>query len=131
MDLNNNHQKYLFPIITAILISFFVEMYIIGVQTRLNMPNLLELFSFKKFIILFILSFIAFRILYDKNLREKVLNFIFKYRYYLSIAIIAICVIFQIHGSSINELNIFQKNIPANKTKKFLLKGEAIILINA
>ena len=107
MDLNNNHQKYLFPIITAILISFFVEMYIIGVQTRLNMPNLLELFSFKKFIILFILSFIAFRILYDKNLREKVLNFIFKYRYYLSIAIIAICVIFQIHGSSINELNIF------------------------
>ena len=107
MDLNNNYHKYLFPIITAILISFFVEMYIIGVQTRLNMPNLLEVFSFKKFIILFILSFIVFRILYDKNLREKVLNFIFKYRYYLSIAIIAICVIFQIHGSSINELNIF------------------------
>ena len=26
----------------------------------------------------------------------------------------------------INELNIFQKNIPANKTKKFLLKGEPI-----
>lgn len=107
MDLNNNYYKYLFPIITAILILFFVEMYIIGVQTRLNMPNLLEVFSFKKFIILFILSFIVFRILYDKNLREKVLNFIFKYRYYLSIAIIAICVIFQIHGSSINELNIF------------------------
>lgn len=110
MDLNNNYHKYLFPIITAILISFFVEMYIIGVQTRLNMPNLLEVFSFKKFIILFILSFIVFRILYDKNLRDKVLNFIFKYRYYLSIAIIAICVIFQIHGSSINELNIFGIN---------------------
>ena len=107
MNLNNNHQKYLFSMITAILISFFVEIYVISVENGLNMPNLSEVFSLKKFIILSIILFILFRILYDKNLREKLLNFIFKYRYYLSIAIIAICVIFQIHGSSINELNIF------------------------
>lgn len=107
MNLNNNHQKYLFSMITAILISFFVEIYVISVENGLNIPNLSEVFSLKKFIILSIILFILFRILYDKNLREKVLNFIFKYRYYLSIAIIAICVIFQIHGSSINELNIF------------------------
>ncbi len=110
MDINNKYQKYLFPIITAILVSFFVEMYIICVQSKLIIPNLFEVFSFKKFIILFILSLIVFRILYDKNLRKKVFDFIFKYRYYLSIAIIAICVIFQIHGSSINELNIFGVN---------------------
>lgn len=110
MNLNNNYQKYLLSIITAIIISFFVEMYIISVENGLNIPNLSGLFSLKKFIIFFILSFIIFRILYDKNLREKVFDFIFKYRYYLSIAVIAICVIFQIHGSSINELNIFDVN---------------------
>ncbi len=110
MELNSNYQKYLLPIITAIIVSFFVEIYIISVENRLNIPNLFELISLKKFIIFFILSFIVFRILYDKNLRKKVFDFIFKYRYYLSIAIIAICVILQIHGSSINELNIFGVN---------------------
>jgi len=110
MNLNDKHKKYLFPIITGILTSFFVEIYIIGVESRLDMPNLLALFSLKKFIVLFILSFLVFRVLYDENLREKSLDFIYKYRYYLSIAIIAVCVIFQIHGSSINELNIFGVN---------------------
>ena len=85
-------------------------MYIVGVESRLDFPNLLAIFSLKKFIVLFIISFIVFRILYDKNLREQVLNFIYKYRYFLSIAILVICVIFQIHGSSINELNIFGVN---------------------
>ena len=110
MNLNDKHRKYLFPIISAILISFFVEIYIIGVETRLDVSSLLALFSLKKFILFFILSFVLFRILYDNNLREKSANFIYKYRYYLSIAIIAVCVIFQIHGSSINELNIFGVN---------------------
>lgn len=64
-------------------------------------------FHLKKLIVLFILSFILFRILYDNELRQKVLDFIYKYRYFLSVLIIAVCVIFQIHGSSINELNLF------------------------
>ncbi|WP_296884873.1 hypothetical protein [uncultured Methanobrevibacter sp.] len=106
MNLNNN-QKYLFSFITALLISFFAEVYLTAVSCRLNINDFFPLFSFKKLIVLFILSFILFRILYDNELRQKVLDFIYKYRYYLSVLIIAVCVIFQIHGSSINELNLF------------------------
>lgn len=106
MNLNNN-QKYLFSFITALLISFFAEAYLTAVSCRLNINDFFPLFSFKKLIVLFILSFILFRILYDNELRQKVLDFIYKYRYYLSVLIIAVCVIFQIHGSSINELNLF------------------------
>ncbi|WP_407432206.1 hypothetical protein [Methanobrevibacter sp.] len=109
MNLNNN-QKYLFSFVTALLISFFVEAYLTAVTCSLNINDFFPLFSFKKLIVLFILSFILFRILYDNELRQKVLDFIYKYRYYLSVLIIAVCVIFQIHGSSINELNIFGIN---------------------
>ena len=109
MNLNNN-QKYLFSFVTALLISFFVEAYLTAVTCSLNINDFFPLFSFKKLIVLFILSFILFRILYDNELRQKFLDFIYKYRYYISVLIIAVCVIFQIHGSSINELNIFGIN---------------------
>ena len=107
MNLNIRNQKNFFALMTAILISFYVEIYNVGVQTGLNFGNLFQIFSFKRYIIILILLFIVFRIIYDENLRKKVFNFIYKYRYYLSLLIIVICVIFQIHGSSINELNLF------------------------
>ncbi len=107
MNLNSKNQKNFLAIITAVLISFYIESCNQAVKTGLTFGNFYHLFSFKKFIALFIILFIVFRILYDENLRKKVLDFIYKYRYYISLAIIAICVIFQIHGSSINELNFF------------------------
>ncbi len=107
MNFNSNNQKNFLALITAILIAFYVEICNIAVKTGLNFGDFNRLFSFKIFIAIFILSFIVLRILFDENLRKKALDFIYKYRYYISLAIIAICVIFQIHGSSINELNIF------------------------
>lgn len=103
----NKYQKLLISLISAIFTSLFVEIYIIAVENCFDIRNLTGLFSFKKFILIFIVMFIFFRIVYDKKLRNKVFEFIYKYRYYLSVLVIAICVFFQIHGSSINELNIF------------------------
>ena len=47
MNLNNN-QKYLFSFITALLISFFAEVYLTAVSCRLNINDFFPLFSFKK-----------------------------------------------------------------------------------
>ena len=107
MNLNIRNQKNFLAVISAILTSLYVEIYIIAVQTELTFIDFYNSFSLNKFILILILLFIIFRILYDKNLRKKALDFIYKYRYWLSLAIIVICVVFQIHGSSINELNIF------------------------
>lgn len=107
MNLNIKNQKNLLALISAILISSYFELYIISVQVELNFVDFYDLFSLNKFILIFVLLFIVFRILYDENLRKKALDFIYKYRYLLSLAVIVICVIFQIHGSSINELNLF------------------------
>ena len=107
MNLNIRNQKNFLAVISAILTSLYVEIYIIAVQTELTFIDFYNSFSLNKFILILILLFIIFRILYDKNLRKKALDFIYKYRYWLSLAIIVICVVFQIHGSSINELNLF------------------------
>ena len=107
MNLNIRNQKNFLAVISAILTSLYVEIYIIAVQTELTFIDFYNSFSLNKFILILILLFIIFRILYDENLRKKALYFIYKYRYWLSLAIIVICVVFQIHGSSINELNLF------------------------
>ena len=109
MNLNKN-QRLIFSFITALLVAFCMEFYVMAVEASLNITNFLQQFSFKHFIFFAVISFIIFRIVYDDELRVKVFDFIYKYRYYLSFAVIAICVLFQIHGSSINELNIFNVN---------------------
>ena len=109
MHLNKN-QRLLISFITAVFAAFFAEVYVLAVETSLNFDIFIQAFSFKKFILFLIISFILFRILYDDELRVKVFDFIYKYRYCISLVVIAVCVIFQIHGSSINELNIFNVN---------------------
>lgn len=106
----NKNQRILFSIISAGIVSFLVDLYVLAIETQLNFGNLIDQFSFKKFFVFFILSFIMFRVLYDDELRKSIFDFIYKYRYPLSFLIIIICTIFQIHGSSINELNIFHIN---------------------
>lgn len=109
MNISRN-QKVIFSFLTALLVAFCTEFYVVAVESCLNPDYFSKLFSFKQFIIFTVLFFILFRIIYDDELRVKVFDFIYKYRYYISFLIIAICVLFQIHGSSINELNIFNVN---------------------
>ena len=127
MNINKN-QRLLLSVISAFLLSFLIEMYVLSVETQLNIGNLIETFFFKRYIMFFILTFILFRILYDDNLREKVFDFIYKYRYPLSVIVIAVCVIFQIHGSSISELNIFGVNHnPLFGISRFMRSDEYLV----
>lgn len=109
MNLNKN-QNILISFFTTLIVSFFAELYVLAVETSLNITNFSQQFSFKHFIFFAVISFIIFRILYDSDLRNKFFDFIYKNRYYLSFVVIAVCVVFQIHGSSINELNLFNVN---------------------
>ena len=127
MNMNKN-QRLLLSVVSAFVLSFLIEMYVLSVETQLNIGNLMETFFFKRYILFFILTFILFRILYDEDLRENVFDFIYKYRYILSILIIVICVIFQIHGSSISELNIFSVNHkPLLGISRFMRSDEYIV----
>lgn len=106
----NKNQRILLSIISSIIVSFFVNLYIVSVETQLNFANIMNILPFKKFILLSVISFFIFWILYNENLRKTFFAFVYKYRYPISFLIIAICTILQIHGSSINELNIFHIN---------------------
>ncbi len=109
MNINRN-QRLIFSILSALLIALCVEFYIVAIESSLNPDYFSRLFSIKQFALFTVVLFILFRILYDDNLRVKVFDFVYKYRYYISLLVIAVCVLFQIHGSSINELNIFNVN---------------------
>ncbi len=112
IQLNN---KLTFNVIISLLLSFLVETYVVLVEnakliTKFAIQEFINTFSIKKFVIFFIIFFIIFYILSDEKRKEKVFSFIYTYRLPLSIGIIIIAVIFQIHGSSINELNFFGVN---------------------
>ncbi len=104
-------NKLTFNIILSIILSVLVECYVVLVENSnliINFSNdFFKLFSLKEFIVFFIVFFIIFYIFLDENRRNKTLNFIYNYRLPLSIMVICVAVIFQIHGSSINELNLF------------------------
>ena len=71
------------------------------------------------YIILFGIIFIGGKILYDK--KRNVFEKIFKYRYLIGILILAICVVFEISGSSIGCWNNFldgkEKNVILGKSR--------------
>ena len=96
----------------VIIISFLVETYVLFVEqskliSEFSFTNFFNYFSFKQFILFLVIFSIITYILSNEQLKNKSLTFIYKYRFLLSILIIAVCVVFQIHGSSINELNFF------------------------
>lgn len=112
---NGIEKKQILPIILSIVLSGLIEAYIVFVENsnlllEFSKHDFVNLFSFKEFLIFFIIFLIIFYILFDKNRQIKALNFIYTYRLPLSVAIVVIAVIFQIHGSSINELNLFHIN---------------------
>lgn len=105
------NKKWL-NVILPIVFSCLLESYIVLIENAnlvINFSNqdFISLFSFKEFLVFFIIFFIIFYILLDERKKIRVFNFIYTYRLHLSLALIFLAVIFQIHGSSINELNIF------------------------
>ena len=60
----------------------------------------LNLFSAKHCILLFAIAFIFSYIWKNEDLRSKIGNFTYKYRYLLALTIFLMCVLFEIHGSS-------------------------------
>lgn len=104
-------NKNILTIILSIITSFFIECYITIVENFYliegnYLHDFINLFSYKEFIIFLIIFAVVYYILLDKDKREKAFNFIYKYRYPISFILIAIAVVFQIHGSSIGELNM-------------------------
>lgn len=112
---NKQFNKSIIIIALSLVLSFLIEGYIIIIENqklffKFSFYKFFNLFSFKEFIILLIIFLIAFHIFFDNDKRNKLLNFIYKYRLPLSIIVIFVAVIFQIHGSSINQLNYFNVN---------------------
>lgn len=71
---------------------------------------LFSLFSPYHVLIFFISSLILFRIVLDTSLKNKASFLIYKYRFLIAIFVFIVGVFFEIHGSSINELNIWNLN---------------------
>ena len=99
-------------VVLALILSFLLEGYIIFIENsnfvfEFSNHDFITLFSFKEFFVFLIIFLVIFYFLIDKNRRIKTLNFIYVYRLPLAFIILIIAVIFQIHGSSINEMNHF------------------------
>lgn len=108
-------NKLLFNLVISILLAFLVEIYVVFVDhadllINFSSQGFVNAFSTKEIGIFLIIFLIIFYILFDEKRKNKVLDFIYTYRLPLSILVIIAAVIFQIHGSSINELNFFGVN---------------------
>ena len=110
MFINKNNK--VLQVFLVLLVSCLVYAYVIFVEHSLliqefSFMKFLGYFSFKKFIFILVAFSILFYILFDDARKRKALDFVYSYRIPLLFLILIVCVIFQIHGSSINELNFF------------------------
>ena len=111
---NFKNQKVI-NVFLSVIMAILLECYIVLIETpnfvvEFSSHDFLNLFSFKEFLIFLVIFLIISNILLDENKRIKSLNFIYTYRLPLAVAAIIVAVIFQIHGSSINQLNILNIN---------------------
>lgn len=112
---NIQKNKNLLNISLAVLLSLFIESYITLIENanlvvKFSTVNFINLFSFKEFFVFLAIFIIILYILSDPSKKVKLFNFVYDYRFLISLSLIIIAVIFQIHGSSINELNLFGVN---------------------
>ena len=110
MDLTKKNT-ILYALMTVIL-SFLLESYIVLVeQSKLidhfTLSGFLTYFSFKHFLIFIVLFAVIFYIFTDNERKTKFLHLIDTYKIPILALFVVVCVAFQIHGSSINELNTF------------------------
>lgn len=108
-------DKKIINVFLSVILAILLECYIVLVENsnlvlEFSSHDFINLFSFKEFIIFLVIFLIISNILLDENKRIKSLNFIYTYRLPLAVAVIILAVIFQIHGSSINQLNILNVN---------------------
>lgn len=99
-------------VFSSVILAILLECYIVLVENsylvlEFSGKDFINLFSVKEFIVFLVVFLIIFTILLDETKRIKSLNFIYSYRLPLAITVIILAVIFQIHGSSIGQLNIF------------------------
>ena len=102
-------------VLLALILSFLVETYIVYIErsiliSNFSLANFINYFSFKHYIMFLVIFLVIFYVLYDEDRKKMVLDFIYKYRFPLALLFLVVCLIFQIHGSSINELNFFNVN---------------------
>lgn len=96
----------------AVILSAFIESYIILIENAnlvvdFSTHDFINLFSFKEFFVFLIIFIIIFYLLSDSGKKVKLFNFIYNYRLPICLSLFIIAIIFQIHGSSINEMNLF------------------------
>ncbi len=111
MDFNNIDKKDLVKTtIFSLIFTFFAELYVVIVENTYRLSQvgssvsygkLIELFTFKQCIFFFILIFIAVYLYYNPVLRNKISEFVYKYRYPLALVLLVFLVLFEINGSSI------------------------------
>lgn len=110
--INTLKDKRILNAILSIILAILLESYIVLIENanlflEFSNHDFFNLFSVKEFLVFFVIFLIIFYILLDEAKRVKALNFIYAYRLPLAVLVIVFAVIFQIHGSSINQLNIF------------------------
>jgi hypothetical protein len=115
-NLKNNLFKNSLIFTFSLILTILTEIYIIFVENPIifNSTSLVSIlnkiilyFSFKHLILLFIIIFSLIYILSYDSLRVKCYKFLYKFRYPLILVLFLICVIFEIHGSSIAQLSLF------------------------
>ena len=98
--------------VLTVILSFLLETYIVLVeQSKLidefTLSGFITYFSFKHFLIFLVLFSIVYYIFIDEERKTKFLNLLDTYKIPILALFVLVCVAFQLHGSSINELNTF------------------------
>ena len=110
MDFNINKMELLKTTVISLMLTFLAELYVSIIEntTRLSqvgklvsLRKLIEFFTLEQCIIFFIIIFMAIYLYYNPDLRNKIGEFIYKYRYPLALALLVVLVLFEINGSSI------------------------------
>ena len=110
MYFNINKMELLKTTVISLMLTFLAELYVSIIEntTRLSqvgklvsLRKLIEFFTLEQCIIFFIIIFMAIYLYYNPDLRNKIGEFIYKYRYPLALALLVILVLFEINGSSI------------------------------
>lgn len=104
-------HKFALSIILPVFLSFLMESYntILEHSILLNdFGDFFSLFSYGRFLIILIIFLLISYILSNESWRLKSFHYIYTYRLPIAFLILIFAVIFQIHGSSINQLHWFK-----------------------
>ncbi len=110
MDFNINKMELLKTTVISLMLTFLAELYVVIIENTNSLSNagkllihgkLNQFISLNECLIFFIIIFMAIYLYYNPDLRNKIGEFIYKYRYPLALALLVVLVLFEINGSSI------------------------------